>query len=106
MLRSNPTLLRGVAEAFLKDHPGQLAELWDAVKSASAPEIEGIAHRLRGSFVVLGAHRSIEGARRLEACAREGRLQDVAALCASLEREVRRLVDSLAELSELRSSDP
>ncbi|HEY6007187.1 MAG TPA: Hpt domain-containing protein, partial [Geobacteraceae bacterium] len=97
-LRDNPALLRKLTETFLEDYEGKLAVLREAVESRAAEEIQKAAHGLLGSLLVFGAHRSAEGARRIEACAGEGRLGEAPALYESLEREIRRLADFLKGL--------
>lgn len=57
-LRDNPELLQGVTKIFLKNYPGKLAALRDAVGRGSVKEIESAAHGLLGSLLIFGAGRS------------------------------------------------
>jgi CheY-like chemotaxis protein/HPt (histidine-containing phosphotransfer) domain-containing protein len=96
-LRDKPALRRKLTETFLNDYPGKLAELKDAVEGRAPEEIGKVVHNLLGTLLILGANPSVELARRLETCVREGRLEETPAIFESLEQEVQRLAGFLTE---------
>ncbi|MHB8762899.1 MAG: PAS domain S-box protein [Deferrisomatales bacterium] len=100
-LLKNPAIVGKIVGQILTDLPGVIAALRAAVERGVPGEIETLAHRLVGSLLVFGARDSTEIARRLEACGREGRLDDATAILETLEEELRRLA---AYLEELRRS--
>jgi PAS domain S-box-containing protein len=87
----DPALLREVADAFFGDCPGQVTALREALQAGDSAGVRAVAHRLQGSLGTLGAGPARALAARLEAQAREGRLEDGEILGQELEGELARL---------------
>jgi two-component system, sensor histidine kinase and response regulator len=97
-------LLQELAELFLAEAPGLLAQIRSGVGEHNAESVERGAHTLKGALGNFGARRACEAAREVETCGREGRLEDAAAHFSSLEGEValacKALSDYLREVKD------
>ncbi len=83
--------LRRLAAVFLRDSATTLDDMRQALSDHSCPTLEMLAHRLKGSLRIFGAHRAQGLAVVLEAAARDGRFQDAAATFEPFVQEVSRL---------------
>ena len=82
--------------ATMKDEaPKLLHELRMAVDAADAALVGRAAHTLKGAVSNFGARDAADAALRLERMGRAGDLADVASALASLESEMRTLVEAL-----------
>ena len=98
--RGKRALLRKMADLFLADCPGLLAQIRSALATGDGSTLERAAHRMKGSAANLSAPRVVAVAGRLEEIARDGRLAEADAACAELEDEVGRLGHALEILKE------
>lgn len=97
-LMAVPGLRERIIDQLLAALPRSVAALRDAAGRGAAADVEALAHGLAGSLVVVGAAAAAETARRVEACAREGRVHEVGSTFEALEDELRRLVACLQGL--------
>jgi HPt (histidine-containing phosphotransfer) domain-containing protein len=84
-LGGDAELLREIAQLFLSDYPGVLAELRDAVACRDARRIERMAHGLKGSVSNFGAAAAVEAARTIEALGRAAQVEQVEQVLHTLE---------------------
>ena len=98
--RGKRELLRKMADLFLADCPGLLAQICSALATGDGSTLERAAHRIKGSAANLSAPRVVAVAGRLEEIARGGCLAEAEAACAGLEAEVGRLGHALEILKE------
>jgi len=98
--RGKRELLRKMADLFLTDCPGLLAQIRSALATGDGSTLERAAHRMKGSAANLSAPRVVAVAGRLEEIARGGCLAAAGAECAGLEAEVGRLGHALEILKE------
>ena len=98
--RGKRELLRKMADLFLTDCPGLLAQIYSALATGDGSTLERAAHRIKGSAANLSAPRVVAVAGRLEEIARGGCLAEAEAACAGLEAEVGRLGHALEILKE------
>ena len=96
LVDGDPGLLAELADEFLSQLPGRLAALRGAVDGGDAPQIERVAHALRGALAALAAQPACEQAHELERLGRAGCLETVAAVLRGLEQELTRLTSFLA----------
>ena len=89
-----------MADLFLADCPGLLAQVRAGLATEDRPMLERAAHRMKGSAANLSASRVVAVAGRLEEIGRDGPLSEAAAACAELEGEVVHLEHSLEILKE------
>ena len=93
-------LLKELVAMFLEDLPPLLAELRKAVDQGDFQQIEGVAHKLKGSISNFAAHEAAETAFQLE---KAGRSMDMTAAqtgLSKLEIDVDGLCGALTKLSE------
>jgi CheY-like chemotaxis protein len=93
------SLLKEMAELFLKQLPELLTILRQAVRSGDAIGIERAAHKLKGSLGNFAAQPALEAATKLEVLARGGTLSEADPAYTELEKEIDRLKFEMAELS-------
>ncbi len=92
-------LLAGILEAFLKDCPGQLAEIAQGVDDRNAKAVQRHAHKLKGELGNLGADAAYLAASELDRVARLGRWDQIEEAWSVLEREMRRLEPTLQDVA-------
>ena len=97
-------LLREIADLFLADCPGLLAEIRSGLDNADGHMLELAAHRMKGSAANLSAPRVVALSGRLEEIARGGRLAAARSVFDELEHEVGRLRDALEVLKGTTAS--
>jgi HPt (histidine-containing phosphotransfer) domain-containing protein len=91
-------LLKEIADLFLTEYPGTLANLAEALNRGDAKAVERTAHSLKGSVANFGAGVAVETAAALEQSGRAGDLNRAPQLLYELERI---LSDLQAELAAL-----
>jgi len=109
MLEGDEALFMELAACFLRELPGQLAEVRRAVESGNAGSLERTAHRLKGSTATFGANGAYDLAQLLERQGREGKVEGSRELLARLEVELermRRFLSGRDWRSRLRSYQP
>jgi CheY-like chemotaxis protein len=87
-VEGDETLLAELAQLFLKDSSGRLAEIRNSLERGDAAGLERAAHSLKGSVSNFGARRAFDAAAELEKTARRGDLSECKRLCTLLEAEV------------------
>jgi CheY-like chemotaxis protein len=97
-------LLREVADLFLADCPGLLAEFRAGLDNADRHRLELAAHRMKGAAANLSAPRVVALAERLEELAHAGRLAEARSAFPDLEHEVGRLGGALEVLRRTSAS--
>jgi PAS domain S-box-containing protein len=97
-LNGDRALLVHVADLFLTELPGWLAELRSACDSDDAKRIQRVAHSLKGALGHLGAAPAATAARRLEEAGRSADRASYAAALADLEAALTRLLPELRAL--------
>lgn len=95
-------LARELAQLFLDESPELMQRLRDALSKGEAVSTEKVAHRIKGSLSTLGAVRAANAARRMEAAANRGDLEEAASLSTTLENDLGELRAELAKI--IRSS--
>lgn len=95
--------VRGLIDGFAADAQGRLAGLRAAAGAGDAPSLEAAAAALQGAAATIGAKGVARLAARLEALARERRLEEAAPLVDSLDGELARALRRLRE-GALRST--
>ena len=85
-------LLMELFGVFLKDAPGKLARLKEALREGRLKEVEQLAHSFKNTCGTLGAQICFQISGRLEAAARKERRDEVAPLAADLLNQLDRLV--------------
>jgi HPt (histidine-containing phosphotransfer) domain-containing protein len=98
-------MLGTVLDAFSEGSAGRLDELVGAVRSASVPQVEFLAHRLRGSALTLGLDALAHVCGRLEADAREGLVDGSGQLVRALVRELEAAVDAVEHVRAALPAD-
>ena len=98
--RGKRELLRKMADLFLADCPGLLAQICSALATGDGSTLERAAHRMKGSAANLSTPRVVAVAGRLEEIGREGQFAGADVACAELEAEVGRLGHALETLKE------
>ena len=91
----NRDLALKISTLFIDDAPRMLAEMKEAISAKDAAALAGVAHRLKGAasnFAVAGA---IAAAAKLEMLARNGNMDDVQPVFATLEQDIDDLIFSL-----------
>ncbi len=88
------TLLREVTDIFLEEAPKLLARLRQAVEAGDTAVIERTAHSLKGELSYFGSP-AAEYARELEKIGKEKNLDRAPEVLASLEQEVRSLMEAV-----------
>jgi CheY-like chemotaxis protein len=81
-------LLRDLIGLFLEEYERWLQEARQAITAGKPAELKRPAHNLKGSLNHFGAQTAFETARALETMARSGILNDAAAVCGELERQL------------------
>jgi HPt (histidine-containing phosphotransfer) domain-containing protein len=93
-----PSLLVEIVSIFLRDAPGRLAAIREAIQTANADALREAAHALKGSAATLGAQQVGELCSQLEQMGREGALEAAAGLLPELDAAWRRAERALASV--------
>jgi PAS domain S-box-containing protein len=92
-------LLREVVQLFVTQAPRWLAEIRDALGRGDVGRLRRTTHTLRGAVSNFGTGSAYQEAQRLDTLARTGDLAAAAGACASLEKQVDRLLPALTALA-------
>jgi CheY-like chemotaxis protein/HPt (histidine-containing phosphotransfer) domain-containing protein len=99
-------LLTELVRVFAAQCPRWLAEIRAAVAENDAGRLHRAAHTLKGAVGNFRAQAAYDEAQRLETMGRDGNLTAAAAACATLEREMDRLLPALEALAQAVSAPP
>ncbi len=99
----NPDFLKELLETYLKDMPGRLEAVREAVRSGDAKALQAAAHALKGSSANLGAQRLQKICLALEYIGREKTVEGAAELLEDLQKEA---ASVKAEMEILRGDGP
>lgn len=91
-------LLRDIAALFLKDSPGMLAQMRQALDAGNAKNLGKMAHMIKGSASNFGADDAVAIALHIEEMARKGDLDGARRACMALEQAVQALNATLSQL--------
>jgi HPt (histidine-containing phosphotransfer) domain-containing protein len=94
-VRGNDELLAVLIRVFLDECPSWRQELRDAVRQSDTGCVGRVAHKLKGALAQLGAEVAHAKAESLESLGRQAKLDEMAEVWASLEREIEQLVPLL-----------
>ncbi|MBN2578646.1 MAG: Hpt domain-containing protein [Pirellulales bacterium] len=84
-VRGDRGLLRSMVRTFLEEYPRRLGEMQRAVEEQVAKPLQLAAHSLKGPLRFFGAQWAFQLALQVENLARDGRIEDGAAVLAELE---------------------
>jgi signal transduction histidine kinase/CheY-like chemotaxis protein len=101
-MEGDHSLLSELALMFLNDLPGQMQAIHRAAENKLAPDLERLAHRLKGSVGNFAARPAFDAAFNLEKLAHQGNLGQVAPAVAALDHEIERLKGALEEWANKR----
>jgi CheY-like chemotaxis protein len=87
-------------DSFVRDAPGTLAQLREAVTAGDAETVERAAHRLKGSLLWITAETAAAQAATLESQARSGDLKALQQPLDALDREVGRVLEEAAHRAD------
>lgn len=91
-------ILQEIAQLFIDDSPGLVAQIRQAAEDQDAGALERSAHTLKGSASNFGAEETVQIALQLEMMGRDGNLSGVEAAYRALETEVNKLNEELAKI--------
>jgi len=94
---SSPEVLRELVDIFLSHAPVLLGEVRTALADGDADTLRRAAHTLKGSAAVFAAEPAVQAALAVETLGREGRMEAAEPAVSTLEREVQRLCDAIAD---------
>jgi CheY-like chemotaxis protein len=98
----DPGLLTELAEMFVGDAAGRIAELRTAAGEGDAAKVERAAHTLKGSAGNMGANGMARISARLQDAGTAGKLHEVPGLIESLEEEFERVRPVLEQQTRRR----
>ncbi len=90
-------LLLELVAVFLEDLPARVDELRQAVRAGDPPEVERVAHALKGALANFGARAAYDAASDLEKMGRGNNVRGAPRLLARLERELEQVRMFFAE---------
>jgi CheY-like chemotaxis protein/HPt (histidine-containing phosphotransfer) domain-containing protein len=93
--------LKELVALFLKELPGQMSRLKEAMSAGDADALERAAHKIKGSVGNFSAYPAFQAASRLEVLGREANLSEAEPAYLELETEISRLKSAMANLSGL-----
>jgi HPt (histidine-containing phosphotransfer) domain-containing protein len=88
-------LVRELAQLFLKELPGKLAELRDAAAAGDPERVRIAAHALKGSAAAVGGRAASDASSRVEHLGRSGNLEAARQSLGDLEATLEQLVAAL-----------
>jgi HPt (histidine-containing phosphotransfer) domain-containing protein len=86
-----PEALKELAQVLVEESTQRLQKMRDALANGDAAAVGREAHPLKSAAAVFGARAVVEAAERVEHMGREGKLEEVKAGFAELEKEAARL---------------
>jgi two-component system sensor histidine kinase/response regulator len=92
-------LLREIVGMFMEEYPGTMKEIKSAIPAGDAHRLNRSAHALKGLVGNFGARPAYELALRLEMMGKNKKLNGAAEVFETLEKEMERLKDALAEFA-------
>jgi HPt (histidine-containing phosphotransfer) domain-containing protein len=92
-------LLAELAAVFSQDSPSMLRKAQEAIAQNDSPELERIAHTLKGRLAFFGIDFLRDKALRLETIGRLRVLDDAAELLAEIESDIERILPEFDALS-------
>jgi HPt (histidine-containing phosphotransfer) domain-containing protein len=98
-LGGDDELLAELAQIFEAETPRIMGALRSAIDANDVASVKRVAHTLRGSVAVFGAHAASHAAQSLEHMARGGSLDRAPDALATLDAEIVRLSDELTRLT-------
>jgi two-component system, sensor histidine kinase and response regulator len=99
-LQGDEQLLSDLAEVFLRDYPGELANIRRLIDQGNLQRVERATHSLKGSIGNFATRRAFAMAFNLERTARRGDLKKCASLYAELEAELEILKPELLRIGK------
>ncbi|NLY02392.1 MAG: response regulator [Rhodopirellula sp.] len=90
------SLLCSLIQSALEEAPGLLAEIHEAVAERDTATLQRAAHALKGSLRCFGPTSASDRARKMEAAAKSGRLDEAEAILPRLEEDVKQLLPTLS----------
>jgi HPt (histidine-containing phosphotransfer) domain-containing protein len=90
-------IFQTMAEIFVEQGMQDLAEAQAALAAQDAPALARAAHRLKGAILQFCAPTVFHATKELEDFGKAGNLGAAVAACATLERELRRLLTALRQ---------
>jgi HPt (histidine-containing phosphotransfer) domain-containing protein len=97
-LEGDKKLLKGITAIFMKNVPGQMERLREALRSNDTPLVEILSHSLKGSASMIGAHPLRDAALRVERAAIEGDLEKARSLYVDMDSELKNVLSSLSKI--------
>ena len=95
-LMGDENLIKEIIEIFLKEVPGQIAALSEALEKKNSDLIRRHAHTLKGASANIGASALQETAYHVELAAKAGTLDKASALIPELDKQLKELKQVLA----------
>ena len=94
-------LLREIAGLFLKECPGLMTQIQDAIVAGDASRLRRAAHTLKGAVGNFGAIPTFEAALKLEMMGQSGDLHAAKEACLALEAEIASLKPAMTEAGQM-----
>ncbi|HKV05855.1 MAG TPA: response regulator [Candidatus Acidoferrales bacterium] len=94
----NKEILRALVKSFLADAPRKLFAIRRAIAQGDGERLASVAHALKGSLGLFGAHKAVAAALNLQSIGRSGAIGSAANEFRALEEELRRLRSELLAL--------
>ena len=91
-------LLKEIAALFLEEYPRELDDIRKALATGDAHLLEHAAHGLKGAVANFGARAAVDAAFQLEQLGKAGKLDQVSAALAALERTLACLHTELSSI--------
>ena len=99
----NVELLKEMVALFLKELPGLMTNLRQAIAAGDAKATERAAHKLKGCVGNFTAQPAFEAALKLEVLGRDGSLSEAESAYAGLETEITRVKSAMTHLGNLEA---
>lgn len=93
-------VLAGVIEMFLEVGPKTMAEVVQAVNQGSVDDLHNVAHRLKGTLPMFGAHRAVALLEKLQAALRKGGAKNAEDILQQLLSEMSSLHENLGIMAK------
>ncbi|MCD6298639.1 MAG: response regulator, partial [Deltaproteobacteria bacterium] len=106
VVAGNRELFQEIADMFIENLPGYLAEIKEAISKSDADALDRSAHSLKGSVGNFGAKRAFEAAYRLEKLGKDGKMGNAENEFSTLEKELTALEAEMKRvLGEMKNED-
>ncbi|MBI1747844.1 MAG: response regulator [Acidobacteria bacterium] len=99
-LDGNTALMRKLTKTFLKNGPGQLADIRAAITQGDSTALRHAAHMLRGSLGIFSTKSAFQSAQRLELIGQQGDLTTAEEAYAALEKEMGHFMAMVAAIDQ------